>query len=140
MSQAPPRSPVSQHAGGPSSALVKRAIYRDGRASVEHHLSIHIMDILTFLSGTDKSIELIHTLEGIKYLMDRRIADGKQPNIDQDVMNRLATLLLKCMRMKERVGLKKTLTPESNLSFKLFGDFLEHGVYWELPGVYLASC
>ena len=46
--------PSSSSSGGTN--LPKLTIYRDGKLSVEHHLSIHIMDALSIMSGVEKDV------------------------------------------------------------------------------------
>ena len=95
----------------------------DGRASIEHQLDIHVLDLVESCHNSD--IELADVLAGIQYVMHYRIAGGKMPNLDYNIMERLLEGLLANMSTRTGKLLYKKFTAEANLSFVLFGQFLE---------------
>ena len=66
-------------------------------------------------------------LEGLRYVMDYRIKDGSQPNLDKSLMKRLSEGLLLNMGHTEGHFLRKKSTAAADMAFFLFGDFLEEG-------------
>jgi Ca2+-transporting ATPase len=95
----------------------------DGRESIEHQLDIHVLDLVE--SSHNPDIELGDVLAGIQYVVEYRILGGKMPNLSLDIMARLAQGLLVIMPRRTGGLLSKKTTPEANLSFVLFGQFLE---------------
>lgn len=139
-----------------------RSLRVDGRLSIEHQLSIHINDLFdisfNFLENSNKPPEntnaeqqqgigtgggggvdltLMDVLQGLRYVMDYRIRGGKQPSIDQELMRKLAEALLIHMKHKERsILIRQRITPESELAFSLFGDFIEEGTTNNRSSIY----
>ena len=126
----------------------------DGRASVEHQLSIHVNDLVeafqhhamrtdddvTAQPDTGKAAAEISTEEvlmGVRYCMDYRIKGGKMPNMDADMMRKLADGLLLVMKQKEKGVLWKRTTDDANAAFALFGEFIEEGTIYLLFIYYL---
>lgn len=99
------------------------SVFLDGRASIEHQIDIHVLDIVDY--QTNKSINLYDVLEGLKYAYDYRIEGGKMQHLDQDLMTRLCEALLINIGHLEGGILKQKLKPESKLAFELFGNFFE---------------
>lgn len=118
----------------------------DGRASIEHQLSIHVNDLvdayLPVQSDHDHETEtsppksneqlsreerigLMDVLMGIKYCMDYRIKGGKMRNLDFDMMKKLCGGLLLHMKHREMRLIWPRTTEEADLSFTLFGEFLQ---------------
>jgi Ca2+-transporting ATPase len=95
----------------------------DGRESIEHQLDIHVLDLVE--SSHNPDIQLADVLAGIQYVVEYRILGGKMPNLSYDIMARLAEGLLAIMPKRTGSLLSKKFTPEANLSFVLFGQFLE---------------
>ena len=56
-------------------------------ASIEHQIDIHVQDLCTVSAG-DYTLEEI--LQGLKYVLDYRIKGKKMPNLDKDLMKKLA--------------------------------------------------
>nr|CAG8502964.1 9916_t:CDS:10 [Entrophospora candida] len=96
---------------------------RDGKASIEHQLDIHVNDLFGVQDNLQLSLEDV--LEGLKYVMNYRIKGGRLPNLDYEIMKRLCEGLLFNMRKSEGGLLKRKLTYEANQAFILFGEFLE---------------
>ncbi|KAG0256691.1 P-type ATPase [Mortierella polycephala] len=65
-------------------------------------------------------------MDGLRYVMEYRIKGGRYPNLDYDLMKRLADGLLlnmgKTEKRKRRIRHK--LTKEANVAFQLLGEFL----------------
>ncbi|KAJ1505542.1 hypothetical protein HMI55_001554 [Coelomomyces lativittatus] len=95
----------------------------DGKASIEHLISIHVQDLLE-VSTHPESFSLSEILAGVQYLMDYRIHGGKMPNLDLSIMIKLLDVLL--LHMKHTVpsflGTKK-VSNEANQAFVLFVQF-----------------
>ena len=76
-------------------------------------------------------ISLDDVLQGLKYVMDYRIKNGKMPNLDAELMKRLLGALLRHMRGREKGSLlHQKPTAEADLAFAIFGDFLEEGMHF----------
>ncbi|KAJ3358854.1 P-type ATPase [Allomyces javanicus] len=107
----------------PSQEVVSlRAI--DGKASIEHLVSIHVQDLFDIVTNPD--ITAAEVLAGLRYLMVYRIRGGKMPSLDADVMKRLADALLLNMGHRDNdKGLFKRLSVVANEAFCLFVEFLE---------------
>lgn len=61
----------------------------DGRASIEHQISIHVNDLFDAKdspSADAHDISVNEVMAGIRYCMDYRIKGGKLPNLDFNVM------------------------------------------------------
>jgi Ca2+-transporting ATPase len=113
----------------------------DGRASIEHQLSIHVHDLIDAhgainpvdgetaeqrLPASDFTLQDV--LTGLRYCMEYRIRGGKLPNLDASIMRTLAEALTLHMQHKEQRTLLRTeLTEESDLSFQLFAEFIQEG-------------
>eukprot|EP01111_Echinosteliopsis_oligospora_P014583 TRINITY_DN5519_c0_g1_i1.p1 TRINITY_DN5519_c0_g1~~TRINITY_DN5519_c0_g1_i1.p1 ORF type:complete len:699 (-),score=251.22 TRINITY_DN5519_c0_g1_i1:1329-3425(-) len=110
--------------GSSSIPLAPLTATRDGKLSVEHHISINIMDALAIMSGSEKSLTMKDVLQTFQYIYDQRIRGGKQPHLDKSVMLRFVSILMLIMKTT-RGKLRKELTEEADQAFKLFGDFLE---------------
>ena len=95
----------------------------DGRASIEHQIDIHVLDLVECVHNTD--ISLADILAGLKYVMDYRIKGNKMPNLDKDIMDRLAVGLLQNMSHKTGNLISQRFTEDATLSFILFGEFLQ---------------
>ncbi|KAJ3067418.1 hypothetical protein HK102_007417, partial [Quaeritorhiza haematococci] len=116
---------------GTTSALNKKddpelkslSVVLDGRASVEHQIDIHVLDLVDV--ATNKDLSLSDILQGLKYVMDYRIKGGKMPHLDRDLMRRLLESLLSNMAGKQGSILAQTPTEDADLAFELFGEFLE---------------
>ncbi|KAJ3046137.1 P-type ATPase [Rhizophlyctis rosea] len=91
----------------------------DGRASIEHQIDIHVLDLVEAGSNTD-------VLAGLKYVMDYRIKGGKLPHLDANLMERLLEGLLQNMGHFKGNMMKHRPTEEADLCFTLFGDFIEN--------------
>ncbi|CAH1762900.1 14714_t:CDS:10 [Entrophospora sp. SA101] len=91
---------------------------RDGKASIEHQLDIHVNDLFGVQDNLQLSLEDV--LEGLKYVMNYRIKGGRLPNLDYEIMKRLCEGLLFNMRKSEGGLLKRKLTYEANQAFILF--------------------
>ncbi|KAI9017416.1 hypothetical protein BC832DRAFT_617978 [Gaertneriomyces semiglobifer] len=95
----------------------------DGRASIEHQLDIHVLDLAD--APEHAEISLGDVLQGLKYVMDYRIKGGKQPHLDGKLMEKLLDGLLANMAHQTGNLLKQYPTPEADLAFVLFGEFLQ---------------
>lgn len=73
----------------------------------------------------NSDILLSDVLAGIQYVMDYRIKGGKMVNLDAGIMDRLLVGLLQNMTHRTGNLLRQKFTPEAELSFLLFGQFLE---------------
>jgi Ca2+-transporting ATPase len=137
----------------------------DGRLSIEHQLAIHINDLFDLSYNLNASnqqpqpqpqqppptqtqqefgghtdLTLMDVLQGLRYVMDYRIRGGKQPSIEAELMRKLAEALVAHMKHKERLILiRQQLTPESDLAFSLFSDFLEEVEEFRLAVSQLSS-
>jgi Ca2+-transporting ATPase len=95
-------------------------------ASIEHQLDIHVLDLVESVHNSD--ILLSDVLAGIQYVMDYRIKGGKMVNLEAGIMGRLLVGLLQNMTHRTGNLLRQKFTPEADLSFLLFGQFLEEVV------------
>ncbi|CAI2175595.1 19955_t:CDS:10 [Funneliformis geosporum] len=96
---------------------------RDGKASIEHQIDIHVNDLFGVKENQQLSLEDV--LAGLRYVMDYRLKGGRLPNLDLDLMKRLCEGLLLNMSYSEGGLLKRKMTTEANEAFILFGEFLE---------------
>ncbi|RUS13867.1 E1-E2 ATPase-domain-containing protein, partial [Endogone sp. FLAS-F59071] len=96
---------------------------RDGKASIEHQIDIHVLDLVDIANNTD--ISLLEVLAGLRYVMDFRLKGGRQPSLDLDLMRRLCEGLLLNMGATEGTLLRRKTTKEADMAFELFGEFLE---------------
>ncbi|CAB4407875.1 unnamed protein product [Rhizophagus irregularis] len=96
---------------------------RDGKASIEHQIDIHVNDLFGVKHNLQLSLEDV--LAGLRYVMDYRLKGGRLPNLEFDLMKRLCEGLLLNMAHSEGGLLKRRMTPEANEAFILFGEFLE---------------
>ncbi|KAJ3325453.1 P-type ATPase [Boothiomyces sp. JEL0866] len=94
----------------------------DGRASIEHQIDIHVVDLVEAVENPD--ITVLDILQGLKYVMDYRIANGKMQHLDLALMKRLADGLLNQTGKKTGNLLNQKPTEEADLAFSLFGDFV----------------
>ncbi|KAF9109344.1 P-type ATPase [Mortierella sp. AM989] len=96
---------------------------KDGKASIEHQIEINVVDLFDVKSNKDISLEEI--LDGLRYVMEYRIKGGRFPNLDYDIMKRLADGLLLNMGHSEKKGrFRQKLSEEANVAFQLFGEFI----------------
>ncbi|KAI8926362.1 hypothetical protein BC831DRAFT_456893 [Entophlyctis helioformis] len=95
----------------------------DGRASIEHQLDIHVLDLVDAVENKD--IAVLDVLQGLKYVMDYRVRGGKMPNLDAAIMTRLAKGLLQHMGHQRGNLIAKKTTEEADLAFVLFGEFID---------------
>jgi len=93
----------------------------DGRASIEHQIDIHVLD----LTETGEDILLFDVLHGLKYVMEYRIKGQRYVHLDAGIMKRLCDGLLIHTGEKEGSLLSQRPTVEADLAFSLFADFLE---------------
>ncbi|CAG8682422.1 13829_t:CDS:10 [Funneliformis mosseae] len=96
---------------------------RDGKASIEHQIDIHVNDLFGVKENQQLSLEDV--LAGLRYVMDYRLKGGRLPNLELDLMKRLCEGLLLNMSYSEGGLLKRKMTTEANEAFILFGEFLE---------------
>ncbi|RHZ46800.1 hypothetical protein Glove_606g143 [Diversispora epigaea] len=96
---------------------------RDGQASIEHQIDIHVNDLFNVKENSQLSLEDV--LAGLRYVMDYRLKGGRLPNLDFEIMKRLCEGLLLNMSVSEGGLLKRRMTVEANEAFILFGEFLE---------------
>lgn len=108
------------------SSIEQYTIEIDGKASIEHQIEIYIHDLFDVKDNTIVSLEEI--LGGLHYLMDLRIKGNQQPNLDMQLMERLAKGLLLNTGRTEGHLIRKKSTSEADMAFYLFGDFLEEGI------------
>jgi hypothetical protein len=112
----------------------------DGRASIEHQISIHVNDLfdvyrddISTVSGPaqqQSDVALVDVLAGLRYVMDYRIKGTKQPNLELGLMRKLAEALLIHMQHKAKtVLIRVRFIPEADMAFQLFGEFLEEGMW-----------
>ncbi|TPX72328.1 hypothetical protein SpCBS45565_g00603 [Spizellomyces sp. 'palustris'] len=92
-------------------------------ASIEHQLDIHVVDLVDAVDNTDISLDDV--LQGLKYVMEYRIKGGKMPHLDGALMERLLEGLLQNMGHNEGNLIRRRPTPEADIAFVLFGEFLE---------------
>lgn len=91
----------------------------DGRASIEHQIDIHVLDLAQL--GDYSLHDILH---GLQYVMQYRIKGLKMKQLDQGIMSRLCESLLANMITKEgSLAFLKT-TPDADLAFSLFAEFL----------------
>ncbi|KAJ3300166.1 P-type ATPase [Borealophlyctis nickersoniae] len=114
--------------GGPSDSNLNidarsMSVRLDGRASIEHQIDIHVLDLVDAVNNKDISLEDV--LAGLKYVMDYRIKGGKMPHLEAELMARLLEGLLQNMGHHEGNLLRHRPTPEADMAFTLFGEFLE---------------
>ncbi|KAL7749976.1 hypothetical protein RI367_004491 [Sorochytrium milnesiophthora] len=76
----------------------------DGKASIEHQITIHVQDLFDIAANPDVSLDEV--LGGLRYLMDFRIRKGRMPTLDLEVMKRLAEALM--LHMSGSKGLYPT--------------------------------
>ncbi|KAI9221588.1 hypothetical protein BC828DRAFT_404786 [Blastocladiella britannica] len=115
-------SPLSP-SSAPHEVVSLRAI--DGKASIEHLISIHVQDLFDIASNPD--VTAAEVLAGLRYLMVYRIRGGKMPSLELPIMKRLCESLLLNMtrRMPSASLLGKRLSVEANEAFCLFVEFAE---------------
>ncbi|KAF9983607.1 P-type ATPase, partial [Modicella reniformis] len=96
---------------------------KDGKVSIEHQIEINVVDLFDVKSN--KEISLEEVLDGLRYVMEYRIKGGRFPNLDYDIMRRLADGLLLNMGAYEKKGrFRQKLSEEADVAFQLFGEFL----------------
>lgn len=98
----------------------------DGRASIEHQISIHLIDLVEASDNPD--ITVIDILEGLKYVANYRLQGEKMPHLDYTLMKGLSQGLLEIIPMKKGNLLNQKPTEEADLAFSLFGDFISNVV------------
>ena len=99
-------------------------------ASIEHQIDIHVIDLVDASENPDISVSDI--LQGLKYVVDYRLAGGKLPHLDQALMKKLAQGLLEITPLKAGNILNQSPTPEADLAFHLLADFLFNIVEFRL--------
>jgi hypothetical protein len=102
--------------------LKATSVRLDGQASVEHQIDIHVLDLVEAFQNPD--ITVYEVLQGLKYVLDYRLCDGKIPNLDIELMKRLAEGLLHFTNKKRGNLTNRKPTEESDLAFMLFVSFL----------------
>ncbi|KAJ1563618.1 hypothetical protein HK405_001392, partial [Cladochytrium tenue] len=112
-------------AAGASDAAELRSVSvkLDGRASIEHQLDIHVLDLAEAADNED--IAPLEVLQGLRYVMEYRISGGKMPSLDPDLMARLLEALLHYTADVTGSLLSKKLTEEADIAFTLFGEFTQ---------------
>ncbi|KAF9575995.1 P-type ATPase [Mortierella alpina] len=96
---------------------------KDGKVSIEHQIEINVVDLFDVQSN--KEISLEEVMDGLRYVMEYRIKGGRYPNLDYDIMKRLADgLLLHMGDTEKKRKLRAKLTEEADVAFQLFGEFL----------------
>ncbi|KAF9169744.1 P-type ATPase [Mortierella sp. AD010] len=96
---------------------------KDGKASIEHQIEINVVDLFDVKSNKDISLEEI--MDGLRYVMEYRIKGGRYPNLEYDIMKRLADgLLLNMGHSEKKSHFRQTLSEEADVAFQLFGEFL----------------
>ncbi len=95
-------------------------------ASIEHQIDIHVLDLVDATENPDISVNDI--LQGLKYVVDYRLAGGKLPHLDLELMKRLAQGLLEWTHKKSGNLLNQYPTQDADLAFYLIGDFLSNVV------------
>ncbi|KAI9010144.1 hypothetical protein DFJ74DRAFT_711164 [Hyaloraphidium curvatum] len=95
---------------------------KDGKASIEHQISIHINDLVDV--DQVEEITLTDVLSGLAYVMEYRIEGGRYPHLDLAIMRRLAKALLNNMGKQDKKLVNRKFTPESTMAFRLFAEFL----------------
>ncbi|RUP45228.1 cation transporter/ATPase, partial [Jimgerdemannia flammicorona] len=111
----------------PPEAVIEVISLRDGKASIEHQIDIHVLDLVDVANNTD--ISLREVLEGLRYVMDFRLKGSRQPNLEPELMRRLCEGLMLNMGHTEGVLLRKRTTEEADMAFSLFGEFLEEVLF-----------
>ncbi|KAJ2990323.1 hypothetical protein HDV02_004475 [Globomyces sp. JEL0801] len=96
----------------------------DGRASIEHQIDIHVLDLVEAVENPD--VTVLDILQGLKYVVDYRLTNGKMSHLDLDLMTRLAEGLLHQTHKKSGNLLNQKPTEEADLAFALFGDFIAY--------------
>ena len=89
---------------------------------MEHQIDIHVADLVEAIENTD--ITVIDILQGLKYVSDYRVARGKMPNLDAELMDRLANGLLHQTNRKKGNLMNQKPTEEAELAFRLVIDFI----------------
>ncbi|KAH9274036.1 hypothetical protein BASA83_003677 [Batrachochytrium salamandrivorans] len=102
----------------------------DGRASIEHQLDIHVVDLVE--TAENKDIEVLDILHGLSYVMEYRIRGSKMPHLDAPLMSRLAKGLLQHMSHQTGNLLNQRPTQEADIVFSLFGEFIMEVVEFQL--------
>ncbi|KAJ3019984.1 P-type ATPase [Thoreauomyces humboldtii] len=95
----------------------------DGRASIEHQIDIHVLDLVDAAENSDISLDDV--LQGLKYVTEYRIKGGKMRNLDGPLMERLLEGLLQNMGHQQGNLVRQRPTPEADMAFVLFGELLE---------------
>ncbi|KAF8978199.1 P-type ATPase, partial [Entomortierella lignicola] len=92
-------------------------------ASIEQQIEINVVDLFDVKNNKDISLEEI--MDSLRYVMEYRIKGGRYPNLEYDIMKRLAdSLLLNMGHLEKKSRFRQTLSEEANVSFQLFGEFL----------------
>ena len=95
----------------------------DGKASIEHQIDIHLLDLAQIESIPEFALSDI--LQGLNYVMEYRVKGLKMRNLDLELMRRLLKSLLQTMGGKEGKSLlRQHPTKEADMSFHLFAEFL----------------
>jgi Ca2+-transporting ATPase len=95
----------------------------DGKVSIEHQLDIHIRDLLQCERFGDEVGEI---LTGLQYVVDYRLREHQQQNLDSVISDRLvrALLLFTGIHVKSGLfGMEKRLSDIAEMSFALLADF-----------------
>lgn len=83
-------------------------------------------------ASENPDISVSDILQGLKYVVDYRLAGGKLPHLDQSLMKKLAQGLLEITPLKAGNILNQSPTPEADLAFHLVADFLFNIVEFRL--------
>ncbi|KAI8817928.1 uncharacterized protein EV422DRAFT_590002 [Fimicolochytrium jonesii] len=108
---------------GSEAELRSVSVRLDGRASIEHQIDIHVLDLVDAADNADISLDDV--LQGLKYVTEYRIKGGKMSHLDGALMERLLGGLLQNMGHQTGNLLRSRPTPEADIAFVLFGEFLE---------------
>lgn len=107
-------------------------------ASIEHQIEIHVVDLVEAIDNTD--ITVLDILQGLKYVFDYRLASGKLPHLDAELMAKLCKGLLEQTHHKKGNLINQRPTEEADLAFSLFGDFIASVSEFRMAvGTYSAS-
>ena len=91
----------------------------DGRASIEHQIDFHVLDLAEALSGTARDVTLGEVLHGLRYVVEHRLRGQRMAHLEPGLMRRLGEGLLGAMGFGGR-----RVSTEADMAFFLFGDFV----------------
>lgn len=94
----------------------------DGRASIEHQISIHTQDLVE--AHENFEISPMDVLHGLKYVADYRIHGGKMKNLDYNIMETLCQGLLQYANKNTGNLIFQRPTEEADMAFEIFTSFI----------------